>query len=126
MTNFEFTLDGDESSRRAFRTQVPGLEAWIRERQQGYSVKDISAAGFALHITSGSFSQGETVHMDLLLSKRLYIGELPCQVVRVLEDGIVGFEFLPLDIKQEARLDKLVLEVQKRSIAKKRTGSEED
>jgi hypothetical protein len=43
-----------------------------------------------------------------------------------LDNGIVGFDYLPLDRRQEARIDKLVLEVQKRSIANKHAGSEED
>ncbi len=126
MTNFEFSIGGDESSRRAFRAEVPGLEGVIKEKQQGYPIKDISATGFAILAPNSGMKQGENLHMDLMLSKRLYIGELPCQVVRVLDNGIVGFDFLALDRRQEARLDKLVLEVQKRIIAKKRTGLEED
>lgn len=126
MTSFDFSIGGDESARRAYRAQVPGLEGWIKEKQQGYPVQDISATGFALVVQNGSIKQGEILQMDLLLSKRLYIGEIPCQVVRVLNNGLVGFDFLQLDRRQEARLDKLVLEVQKRIIAKKRTGLEED
>ncbi|UZP67860.1 PilZ domain-containing protein [Desulfovibrio mangrovi] len=127
MTNFEFSLGGGgESARRAFRAQVPGLEGWFADRQKGYPIKDISATGFAILDETRSFKQGESLQMDLFIKQRLYVGEIPCQVVRALENGIVGFDFLPLDRRQEARIDKLVLEVQKRSIANKQAGSEVD
>ncbi|GFM33443.1 PilZ domain-containing protein [Desulfovibrio subterraneus] len=126
MTSYDFSLDNGESLRRAFRAQVPGLEGWFADRQKRYPVKDISATGFAILDHTQSFKQGDSLKMDLLIKQRLYVGAIPCQVVRVLDNGIVGFDYLPLDLRQEARIDKLVLEVQKRSIANKHAGSEED
>ncbi|GFM37566.1 PilZ domain-containing protein [Desulfovibrio psychrotolerans] len=126
MNSFEFSIGGEESARRAFRAQVPGLEVWVAEHDAAYSVKDVSATGLAVQTQGKPFKEGQSVHLDMMISKRLFISQLPCKVVRVLASGVVAFDFLELDRRQEARLDKLVLEVQKRSIAKKRTGLEED
>ena len=56
------------------------------------------------------------VSFDLLLNKRLFLGDLKGKVMRVLDKGIIGCNFEPMDRRQEIKLDKLVLEVQKRLI----------
>lgn len=122
MSSFDFNIDSD-TQRRAFRAQVPGLEVWVKELQHSFSIKDISATGFALLAPVFSLSEKSSFSMDLLLNKKLYVADVPCTVIRKLENGIVGCDFGVLDRRQEARLDKLVLEVQKRMIAKKRAVS---
>lgn len=125
MADYDFNIDS-ESQRRAFRAQVPGLNVWIKERQASYPIKDISATGFAVMAPVFPLKEGESFTMDLLLNQKLYVADVPCIVVRKLDNGIVGCDFKTLDRRQEARLDKLVLEVQKQMIAKKRATSEKD
>lgn len=87
-------------------------------------IKDISATGFAFTASPSPVAEGENFSIDLLVNKRVYISEIPCVVVRVLDNGLVGCDFIELDRRQEARLDKLVLEIQKRMIAKQRSDHE--
>ena len=44
------------------------------------------------------------------------LGDLKAKVMRVLDRGIIGCNFLTMERRQEIKLDKLVLEVQKRLI----------
>ena len=58
-----------------------------------------------------------TFSFDLLLNKRLFLGDLKGKVMRVItEKGIIGCNFDGMERRQEIKLDKLVLEVQKRLI----------
>jgi len=119
--DFSFTIAGDEKQqRRAFRTNVPGLEIWIPARNLRYRVGDLSALGLAFVDKSRSFREGETLELDMFLNKKLFLAGLKIRVMRVLDNGIIGCNFEGLDPRKEARLDKLVLEVQKRMIALRR------
>jgi hypothetical protein len=79
-------------------------------------VSDISASGFAFEDNPRGYSSGLEFTFDLLLSKKLFLGELKGKVMRVLDRGIIGCNFMEMDRRQEIKLDKLVLEVQKRLI----------
>ena len=125
MSGFDFSLDAD-SKRRAFRAQVPGLVARVKESGLAFHVQNISATGFAIQPPCGAFGEGEDFQIDLLLNHRLYIADLECVVIRKLDNGMIGCDFKALDRRQEARLDKLVLEVQKRMIARKQSSTEEE
>ncbi|MFW5837485.1 MAG: PilZ domain-containing protein [Desulfovibrionaceae bacterium] len=114
------TGDDDDRLRKAFRTQVPGLMVRIKDRKEPYQVKDVSAGGFAFLDESRSFKEGAVLEVDLLLKTKLFLGGLKARVMRVLGNGIIGCNLEDLDPRQEARLDKLVLEVQKRLIAQRR------
>ena len=111
-----FSLGVDGGKRNAFRARVPGLTVNVEGRPHDYMVKDISASGLAVLDEERSFAEGEVVHLDLLINKRVYLRTVKGEVIRVLDNGIVGVNFLELNRRQEARLDKLVLEVQKRLI----------
>ena len=124
MSDFEFNLDSD-SKRRAFRAQVPGLIARVAEKSLAFHVKDISVTGFAIQPPVGTFTDGEEFQIDLFLNHRVYIRALVCVVTRKLDNGMIGCDFRELDRRQEARLDKLVLEVQKRVIANRRSSTED-
>lgn len=120
--SFEFSLPQKEGfDRSAFRAAVLGLEIWIPEITALLPVKNISATGIALD-GGGDFTyqKGDSFTFDLLLNKKLFIAGLAAHVMRVLDNGRVGCAFAELDKRKEAKLDKLVLEVQKRLIALKR------
>jgi len=119
--DLSFSMAGDDKQqRRAFRTDVPGLEAYIPSRDARYKVGDLSALGLAFVDQSRSFKEGEALEMDMFLNKKLFLSGLKLRVMRVLDKGIIGCNFEGIDPRKEARLDKLVLEVQKRLIALRR------
>ncbi len=125
MDDFAFHLTGGEGTRRAFRAHVNGLAVLLRECDCKYSVKDISATGFALIADTVPFQLGQELRADVLVGPHAYLADVACRIVRQGE-GLVAFDFLSLDREQEARLDKLVLEIQKHAISKRQTEAEED
>jgi c-di-GMP-binding flagellar brake protein YcgR len=119
--DFDIKMNGDdEHLRKTFRTQAPGVTARVEGCKEPFQVKDISAGGFAILDKEQTFTQGQTAKVDLLVKDKLFLGGLDMRVMRVLDNGIVGCNFENIDERQEARLDKLVLEVQKRLIAQRR------
>lgn len=116
--DFEIKLDGDDKLRQAFRTRVPGLDVRVitQNGPQDFPVNDISATGFAFADSPRKYSSGMVFSFDLLLGKRLFLGDLKGKVMRVLDKGIIGCNFMEMERRQEIKLDKLVLEVQKRLI----------
>lgn len=123
--DFNFTLPSDvEGERRAYRTSVPGLEASVAGKDGTFPVENVSAVGLAMHAPGHAFAEGENLRVDLLIMGRPYITALPAKVARLGEGGLVGCEFASPDFWQESRLDKLVLEVQKRMIALRKAESE--
>lgn len=116
---FDIKMDGDDKLRQAFRTRVPGLDVRVitQSGPQDFSVRDISATGFAFSDNPRNYSPGMIFSFDLLLGKKLFLGDLKAKVMRVLNDQkIIGCNFEKMDRRQEIKLDKLVLEVQKRMI----------
>ncbi|WP_449242372.1 PilZ domain-containing protein, partial [Desulfovibrio sp.] len=106
----------DDQLRKAFRTRVPGLLIRVADSGKEYQVKDLSASGFAILEEARVFKEGQAFEFDLLLARKLFLSQIKGRVMRVLDNGIVGCNFQDLDRRQEMKLDKLVLEVQKRLI----------
>jgi PilZ domain. len=108
----------DDKLRQAFRTRVPGLAVRINTEKGVLDcpVSDISATGFAFVDNPRGYSNGQEIVVDILLAKKLFLGDIKAKVMRVLDKGIIGCNFMGMERRQEIRLDKLVLEVQKRLI----------
>ncbi|WP_320005837.1 PilZ domain-containing protein [Maridesulfovibrio sp.] len=104
------------SSRGAFRTSLPGLALRIDGRPESYSVKDFSVNGLAFAAGKESFAVDEQFKVDFVLGKKELLTGLEIKIVRDIGEGLMGCIYVDLDKYQEARLDKLVLEVQKRMI----------
>jgi len=116
--DFEISIPEDEEQlRKAFRTKVPGLKARFPEQKRVLDVMDLSATGFAVLDAEKSFSEKQTVEVELLINKKLFLRGISALVMRVLDNGIVGLNFVDLERQKQIKLDKLVLEVQKRLIA---------
>ncbi|MGE4551946.1 MAG: PilZ domain-containing protein [Desulfovibrionaceae bacterium] len=124
--DFDIKMAGDgDTARQAYRTRVPGFEARFAQKPQPYPVKDISASGFAVDDPTKNFKEGQILDLEFLLNKKLFLGGLKAKVVRVVPNGIIGFLFEDMDRRQMMKLDKLVLEVQKRLIALRKAKSQE-
>jgi hypothetical protein len=74
---------------------------------------------FSPNSGKGSFEIGQKLTIALIYRKRLIVRELLARVVRS-QETIVACEFIDLDHRQEYRLDKFVLEVQKTLINKQK------
>jgi hypothetical protein len=126
--DFDIKLGNDDDKlRQAYRTRVPGLDIRVETKAgvQDFPVLDISASGFAFADSPRGWSPGQEVTVELLLGKKLFLAEIKGKVMRVLDKGIIGCNFMGLDRRQEIKLDKLVLEVQKRLIELRKAKREE-
>ncbi|SKA73580.1 PilZ domain-containing protein [Desulfobaculum bizertense] len=124
---YDFSLGeiGGTGQRKAFRTRIPGLEISLKATGESFVVLDLSATGLAFRKPRNDFRKDTRLEFDLLLNKKLFIPGLKADIMRVCADGLVGLGFADNDRRQEARLDKLVLEVQKRMIAlRKKAGKQ--
>ncbi|WP_291321719.1 PilZ domain-containing protein [Desulfonatronospira sp.] len=126
----EFTFDYETNTRRkAYRVAIPGLFVHIKGRHQAFPVQDISASGVALKIETGQeleVETGQELELELLIRDKTFLEDLKARVIRH-KDSMLACEFHNLDLHQEARLDKLVLEIQKKWIlAEKKKRVEEN
>lgn len=122
----EISSSGDETLRKAFRTKVPGLTVRSTAFDKVFEVKDLSATGFAIMESGLGLTEGQRIECDLLINQKLFLDGLKAQVMRVLDNGIIGINFEELTRKKQAKLDKLVLEVQKRLIALRKKQREQE
>ncbi|SDL39575.1 PilZ domain-containing protein [Maridesulfovibrio ferrireducens] len=112
----DLSYESSNKARGAFRTSVPGLAIRIKGYPDPFSVKDFSVNGLAFTSGKDVFEVGTPLEVDLLLgSKEILLG-ITLEIVRDIGKGLMGCIFIGLDKYQEARLDKLVLEIQKRMI----------
>lgn len=119
-----FSVGGDDSQRRAFRAKIPGLKVVVPAKNKGYDVVDLSAMGLAFRDETRDFKENVIITFDLYLNDKVFLSELTARVMRVLGNGLIGCNFEGNDHRKEARLDKLVLEVQKRLIALRKKARE--
>lgn len=122
----EVSTSGDEQLRKAFRTKVPGLTAHFIAQEKTFEVKDLSATGFAVLELKSGLEERQHIECDLLINNKLFLGGVKAEIRRVLENGIIGINFVELTRKQQGKLDKLVLEVQKRLIELHRQQREQE
>ncbi len=116
--DFEINIPEEEGQlRKAFRTKVPGLTARFPAAGRTLDVMDLSATGFAVSDPERGFKEGQALEVELLIKNRVFLREVNAEVMRVLDNGIIGLNFVDLDRQRQIKLDKLVLEVQKRLIA---------
>lgn len=125
-SDLDFTIGGDNggSQRRAFRAKIPGVTVTVPGKPAPFEVADLSAMGLAFLDSSKGFTEGTVIEFDLLINKKVFLTKLTAKVMRVLDNGIIGCNFEGVDHRKEVKLDKLVLEVQKRMIALKKKSRE--
>jgi c-di-GMP-binding flagellar brake protein YcgR len=116
-----FTYEpASDVQRQAYRARVPGLMARDVANQAQYHVHDISALGISLEDPGGALKPGDALVVDIQLKDQPIIVGLRAQVARH-HSSVAGLKFTDLSQRQEERLDKLVLEVQKYLISKSKT-----
>ena len=125
MMDYDVSFESRYTGRDAYRTKLPGLVAQLADDGLEYEVLNLSATGMALKSGGRSFAREETLVFDLLLSGVRILKSARARVVRVLGREMVGCDFLGLGREEESRLDKLILEVQKRLISARKRLEEE-
>jgi hypothetical protein len=115
----------DAGPRRAYRAKVPGLKAVVPSKGGEYEVVDLSSTGMSLRDEEGALQEGELLECDLFLNRRIFLSEIKSRVMRVRK-GVAGCNFESVDRHKEERLDKLILEVQKRLIALRKQARAKD
>jgi hypothetical protein len=119
---FSFIYEqSSDMPRQAYRARVPGLKAKDLATQKVFQVHDISAFGIALEDEAGVLKIGDALEIDILLKDHSIIAGLKAVVTRC-QNRVAGLKFLDPTQRQEERLDKLVLEVQKYLIFKSKIG----
>mgnify|MGYP003818726295 CR=1 FL=1 len=116
--DFTFELVGESGRRQAHRERVRGLTARIEGREDVFTVHDVSVSGLALVDAERALRHGDTFRLSLAIAGKALICGLPAVVVREScpDRKLAGVVFGTLSSRQEAWLDKLVLEIQKRRI----------
>lgn len=117
--DFDIDLQTSAQHRGAFRATIPGLSIRLPSGET-CTAKDLSVggAGFvpppSLHL-----HKDQVLMLDILVADHLYVQGLESVVARVSPEA-VACAFQNLTRTQEIRLDKLVLETQKRLIARRK------
>ncbi|MCH5276490.1 MAG: PilZ domain-containing protein [Desulfovibrionaceae bacterium] len=113
--------DGAQGSgaRRSYRTTLPGLTAVVTGHPKAFPVNDISSGGMCVTMPASRLSKGQVLPFDLFIAGRLFLKDVRAKVVRPSATEC-AFVFEPLALQQETKLDKLILELQKREIIRQR------
>lgn len=131
MKDFYDQLDVEyaaETQRKAYRVSIPNLKITINGRDEQYQALDVSAGGVAFSFSekdNPGLEQGQSIKISLVIKSRVFLEDLGAVVVKT-SDSFAACEFRNIPLRQEARLDKLVLEVQKKMIELKRRKSQEE
>ncbi len=112
----DFSYESSNKARGAFRASVPGLAIKVKGYPDPFSVKDFSINGLAFSAGKDAFEVNTNLEVDLVLGKKDILVGITLEIVRDIGKGLMGCVFVDLDKYQEERLDKLVLEIQKRMI----------
>ena len=116
--DLKITLPGEEGkARKAYRAEIPGLAVVLSPGKERLPLKDLSYSGFAAEDTGQILAADTEQKADLVIRNKLVLVGVTIKVVRIIKPGLVGCIFLNLNHQEETRLDKLILEVQKRRIA---------
>lgn len=119
MDDLNFSLNTQSSEQRsAYRAMVRGIQMRIKATNALYEIHDISAHGCSIAAPLHEFALKETVTIDLEIKGQAILRGLDALVARHVPNGLVGFSFDTPTAQQELVLDKIVLEIQKRQIAR--------
>ena len=111
--------DGSQGAggRQSYRATLPGLTAVIAGR--AFPVSDISSGGMCVTMPGGRLAKGQALQFDLFIAGRLFLKDVHAKVVRPSAKEC-AYVFENLSSQHEMKLDKLILELQKREIIRQR------
>ena len=103
--------------RGSYRVATHGLTLYLDDVAQTFDIRDLSAHGCSLHASAALLTVGRIFNGDLTIGSTRYLKDITITVIRHIANHSVACVFRALSRQQEIRLDKLLLELQKRSIA---------
>ena len=103
--------------RGSYRVAVRGLTLYLNDMAQAFDIRDLSSNGCSLRAQAALLAVGRIVNGDLHIGSTGYLMDLTIKVIRHIAHDSVACIFQALSRRQEIMLDKLLLEIQKRSIA---------
>ena len=105
--------------RRRGRYRIPtrGLSIYLDDAERAFDIRDLSTSGCNLHAPAELLAVGRICNCDLHIGNASYLTDLKLKVIRHITFDSVACIFQSLSSRQESTLDKLLLELQKRSIA---------
>ncbi len=120
---FELHYAGTENhGRLTYRVNLRNAHILIKGSEKVFTLENISASGLAFHAPNAPFHAGERFIADVGGQRRTFLSNIKLEVVRVNKgNGLVACKMIDLDSHTEMLIDKLVLEVQKRELARKRS-----
>jgi c-di-GMP-binding flagellar brake protein YcgR len=119
----DFTIEYTPNSRRsAFRVTYPNLFVRLEPNGHLYPVRDISASGVCFHPDGHDRDippKNKVLQITVVQGKDTILARPNFKCVHI-SSSCIGGAFIDLDRRTEALLDKLVLEIQKQQIIKKK------
>jgi len=103
--------------RGRYRVAAHGLTLYLDDVAQTCDIRDISSSGCSLRAPAELLATGRICNGDLHIGGAKYLMELTIKIIRHIDNNNVACVFHALSRRQEIMLDKLLLEIQKRSIA---------
>ncbi|MDR0239173.1 MAG: PilZ domain-containing protein [Deltaproteobacteria bacterium] len=114
----DFYIEQHSTHRRgSYRVAVRGLTLYLDDIAQAFDIRDLSSSGCSLRAQAALLAVGRIVNGNLHIGNTGYLMGLTIKVIRHIADDSVACVFQALSRRQEIMLDKLLLEIQKRSIA---------
>jgi|GEM_PF-1751870 len=102
--------------RESYRVAARGLSLYLDEVAQAFDINDLSSSGCSLRTPAELLTVGRIFSGDLHIGNTRYLTDLKLKIVRHIADSNTAGVFLDLNRRQTFMLDKLLLEIQKRSI----------
>lgn len=117
---FDFSVEHQRDERRgqrrrAVRVRLPGMAVWILERDTCFPLVDLNTLGLAFKDEAQSFQPGQAVQVDVHVQGKVWVAGLEAQILGIRDGFLVACTFPNMTKFQELRMDKLILEIQKRS-----------
>jgi len=102
--------------RGRYRVAMQGLSLYLEDVAQAFEISDLSAGGCSLRASAALLAVGRIFNGDLHIGETSYLVDLKIKIIRHIAYNSVACAFQTLSRQQELALDKLLLEIQKRSI----------
>ena len=103
--------------RGRYRVAAHGLSLHLEDVAQAFEIGDLSAGGCSLLAPPALLTVGRIFNGDLHIGDTSYLVDLKIKIIRHITNNSIACAFQALNRQQELALDKLLLEIQKRSIA---------
>ena len=103
--------------RGRYRVAAHGMSLYLDDVAQAFDIGDLSSGGCHLRAPAALLAVGRIFNSCLYIGNTAYLADIKLKVIRHIASGGIACAFQALSRRQESMLDKLILTIQKRSIA---------